>query len=136
MKRRYILTLTALVGPAAWGGPARLSFRHLSGPLYLATDAGYFPTNWLVYLGPKTVTVVGATWTPAMARTLSRCIRQVTRLPITAVIDTSPDPEWAGGNAYWKDTGALARTIPVIRSCRSARQRRSLPISSLCNTGT
>lgn len=43
--------------PAAWGGPARLSFRHLSGSLYLATDAEYFPTNWLVYIGPKTVTV-------------------------------------------------------------------------------
>jgi metallo-beta-lactamase class B len=147
VKHWYTLALIALVGPAAWGGPARLSFRHLSGPLYLATDAEYFPTNWLVYVGPKTVTVVGATWTPAMARTLSMRIRQVTRVPITAVIDTSPDPEWSGGNAYWKDIGAkifavritdelLKDTIPAIRSCRSSRQRRSFPISLLCSTGT
>jgi hypothetical protein len=115
VKRWYILTLIALVGPAAWGGPARLSFRHLSGALYLATDAEYFPTNWLVYVGPKTVTVVAATWTPAMARTLSMRIRQVTRLPITAVIDTSPDPEWSGGNTDADDVRNVVTQKAVKR---------------------
>lgn len=75
--------------------------------------AEYFPTNWLVYVGPKTVTLVGATWMPAMARTLSMRIRQVTRLPVTAVIDTSPDPEWSGGNAYWKDIGAKIFAVRI-----------------------
>ena len=129
MKSWYILTLIALVGPVAWGGPARLSFRHLRGPLYLATDTEYFPTNWLVYVGPKTVTVVGATWTPAMARTLSMRIRQVTRLPITAVVDTSPDPEWSGGNAYWKDIGAkifaVRITDELLKDSWTQRDRRS-----------
>jgi metallo-beta-lactamase class B len=129
VKRWYTLALIALVGPAAWGGPARLSFRHLSGPLYLATDAEYFPTNWLVYVGPKTVTVVGATWTPAMARTLSMRIRQVTRVPITAVIDTSPDPEWSGGNAYWKDIGAkifaVRITDELLQDTWTQRDRRA-----------
>jgi hypothetical protein len=29
-----------------------------------------------------------------------------TPLPIAEVIDTSPDPEWSGGNGYWKSIGA------------------------------
>lgn len=129
MKCCLVALLIGLMAPAAWAGTATLSFRHLSGPLYLVSDAEYFPTNWLVYVGPKTVTVIGATWTPTMAGTLAGRIRQVTRLPITAVIDTSPDPEWSGGNAYWKDIGAkifaVRATDELLRSTWSERSRRA-----------
>lgn len=124
----------ALVVQAAWAAPTGLSLRHLSGPLSLATDAEYFPTNWLVYLGRTTVTVIGATWTPAMARTLARRIRQVSRLPIATVIDTSPDPEWSGGNAYWKRSGARILAVRITdellkRTCaqRDRRARNNHP---------
>ena len=88
-------------------------FRHLIGPLYVATDAEYFPTNWVAYVGSNAVTVVGATWTPATARALSLQIRRVTPLPIATVIDISPDPEWSGGNAYWKQIGAKIIAVRI-----------------------
>lgn len=118
-----------VVGPVAWAQPATLSFRHLRGPLYLASDSEYFPTNWVVYIGPETVTIIGATWTPATARALAMRIREVTDLPITGVIDTSPDPEWSGGNAYWKDAGAtifaVRITADLLESSWPERDRRA-----------
>lgn len=129
MRHCFIAILIGFVGSPAWAGSTTLSFRHLSGPLYLASDAEYFPTNWLVYVGSKTVTVIGATWTPTMAGVLATHIRRVTRLPITAVIDTSPDPEWSGGNAYWKGIGAKIFAVRVtdelLRSTWSERARRA-----------
>jgi metallo-beta-lactamase class B len=50
--------------------------------------------------------VVGATWTPETAKELETQIKSLTALPVRDVIDTSPDPEWSGGNAYWKEAGA------------------------------
>jgi metallo-beta-lactamase class B len=78
----------------------------LTGPLYLVEDEHYVATNSLVYIGPGSVTVVGATWTPDTAKLLADQIRKLTDRPIREVIDTSPDPEWSGGNAYWKRIGA------------------------------
>ncbi|HZP06072.1 MAG TPA: subclass B2 metallo-beta-lactamase [Terracidiphilus sp.] len=78
----------------------------LTGPIYLVEDEHYVATNSLVYIGPESVTVVGATWTPDTAKLLAGQIRKLTSRPIREVIDTSPDPEWSGGNAYWKRIGA------------------------------
>jgi metallo-beta-lactamase class B len=78
----------------------------LTGNLYLVQDPNFVATNSLVYIGEKEVTVVGATWTPDTAKQLASVIRQITSLPVARVIITSPDPEWAGGSAYWKGIGA------------------------------
>ncbi len=78
----------------------------LTGPIYLVEDEHYVTTNSLVYIGPEFVTVVGATWIPDTAKLLADQIRKLTSQPIREVIDTSPDPEWSGGNAYWKRIGA------------------------------
>lgn len=78
----------------------------LMGPIYLVEDDHYVATNSLVYIGSQSVTVVGATWTPDTAKLLADQIRKLTNRPILEVIDTSPDPEWSGGNAYWKRIGA------------------------------
>ena len=110
---RHLGMLLAIASPVAWAGSANISFHHLSGPLYVATDPEYFPTNWVVYVGPKDVVIGGATWTPTMARALAARIRRVTPLPITAVIDISPDPEWSGGNAYWKQVGAKIIAVGI-----------------------
>ena len=79
---------------------------HLTGPLYVVVDTHYAKTNSLVYIGPSSVTLVGATWTPQTAETLAGEIRKVTAEPITEVVNPSDNPEYAGGNAYWKQIGA------------------------------
>jgi metallo-beta-lactamase class B len=113
MRLLGLVLLTALIAGATAGDatPAvaeasDISVNWLTGRLYLVEDSHFDATNSLVYIGKSSVTVVGATWTPETARELASDIRSVTDLPIRQVIDTSPDPEWSGGNAYWKDAGA------------------------------
>jgi metallo-beta-lactamase class B len=93
--------------------PATISVEWLTGDLYLVEDSHFVSTNSLIYIGPKQVTVVGATWTPDTAKELASRIGKLTPLPIREVIDTSPDPEWAGGNAYWRSIGAEIVTAQV-----------------------
>jgi len=134
MKRIIPTIFIALAIPLARSAPAELSLQRLSGPIYLVVDSHYASTNSLVYVGPRSVTVVGATWTPETARELAAQIKRVTRRPVTAVIDTSPDPEWSGGNAYWKAIGAkilaMKATDDVLESTwveRDQRARKNYP---------
>ena len=83
-----------------------VTLTHLTGSIYLVEDSHYAKTNSLVYIGQKSVTVIGATHTPETAKLLAEEIRQVTDNPISEVINTDYNPEYAGGNAYWKDIGA------------------------------
>jgi metallo-beta-lactamase class B len=100
--------LAALAGSAssATADEPDMSLSWLTGRVYLVEDAHFAATNSLVFVGNSSVTVVGATWTPETAKELAARIRSVTDLPIREVIDTSPDPEWSGGNAYWEAAGA------------------------------
>jgi hypothetical protein len=72
--------------------------QHLNGPIYFVEDLNYIATNYVIYVGETSVTVIGATWTPGTSEKLAEKIKRVTSKPITEVIDTSPDPEWSGGN--------------------------------------
>ena len=102
------LAATSWVGTSAAraeDGP-EISVSWLTGGLYLVEDSHFVATNSLVYIGKSYVTVVGATWTPDTAKELATRVRSLTNLPIREVIDISPDPEWSGGNAYWKEAGA------------------------------
>jgi len=86
----------------------------LTGPIYLVEDNDYDnTTNSLVYIGRTHVTVIGASWTPDTARAIAEKIERITSLPVREVIDTSPDPEWSGGNGYWKSIGAKVLAIQV-----------------------
>lgn len=129
MKRFVAIILLALAIPLVRAAPGDLSLQRLSGPIYLVIDPHYVSTNSLVYVGPQSVTVVGATWTPETARELAAKIKRVTSRPVTAVIDTSPDPEWSGGNAYWKGIGAkilaVKATDDLLRSTWVERNRRA-----------
>jgi metallo-beta-lactamase class B len=97
----------------AFAGEDGISLHRLTGPIYLVEDDHYVTTNSLVYIGPSSVTVIGATWTPDTARLLAKKIKGLTNRPIREVIDTSPDPEWSGGNGYWKSIGAKIVAIDV-----------------------
>jgi metallo-beta-lactamase class B len=96
-----------------------ITLRPLNGSLYLVEDDHYTRTNSLIYVGPSFVTVVGATWSPETARLLAEQIKQVTDRPVKEVIDTSPDPEWSGGNAYWTRMGA--KVVAASVTCASLR---------------
>lgn len=74
--------------------------------IYIAEDSHYAKTNYVVYIGATSVTVVGAGWSPDTAELLAMEIRKLTNKPISDVILPDHDPEYTGGNAYWKRIGA------------------------------
>jgi metallo-beta-lactamase class B len=78
----------------------------LFGSVYLVEDRHYAKTNYAVYIGAKSVIVVGAGWSPDTAELVAQEIRKVTNKPISDVIIPDHDPEYAGGTAYWKRLGA------------------------------
>jgi metallo-beta-lactamase class B len=86
--------------------PLRVSLSHLTGPIYVAEDYYYAKENSAVFIGPDSVTVIGATWSPATAALLAQEIHKITDKPIREVIDTNYHPDRAGGNAFWKQIGA------------------------------
>lgn len=120
MKCLFAVLALFLAIPGARAAAPHVTLRHLTGPIYLVEDTHYFTTNSLVYVGPRTVTVVGATWTPQTARALASRIAEVTKEPVTEVIDNDYNPEYAGGNAYWKGIGA--RVVSTQLTCRLMRR--------------
>ena len=83
-----------------------LTLTHFKGPLYIVEDKEYVQENSMVYIGAQSITIIGATWTPATAEKLEQEIRKVSPLPIKDVINTNYHADRAGGNAYWKKRGA------------------------------
>lgn len=81
---------------------------HLRGNVYLVEDR-YYPNateNSAVYIGDRSVTVIGATMTPETAKLLAVEIGKITSKPITEVVNTNYHPDRAGGNAYFRSIGA------------------------------
>ena len=123
--RSLAALLLCAIPASARAEPSDVSLHWLTGSVYLVEDTLCdIQTNSLVYVGRSHVTIIGASWSPATARALAAQVKAVTSLPITEVVDTSPDPEWSGGNAYWRSAGArviamkvtadlLARTWPA-----------------------
>lgn len=83
-----------------------VSIYPLIGSVYVAEDSHYAKTNYVVYVGAVSVTIVGAGWSPDTAELLAQEIRKVTDKPVKDVILPDHDPEYAGGSAYWKRIGA------------------------------
>lgn len=106
---RAMLILMALSSStlASAAESPHISIHWLTGRIYLIEDDFFdIGTNSLFYVGRSHVTVIGASWSPETARQLAEEIKTITPLPVTEVIDTSPDPEWSGGNGYWMSIGA------------------------------
>jgi metallo-beta-lactamase class B len=99
-----MLLLTAF--PISAFAAGHLSLWHLRGHLYVVEDEFYAKENSMVYVGEKSITVIGATWTPETAKQLVLEIRKISDAPITRVIDTNYHTDRAGGNAYFKAIGA------------------------------
>src|SRR6187200_581599 len=98
------LALSASMASGAAEKP-RIVVTHLAGGVYLVEDQFYSPENSVFYVDEKSVTVVGATWTPETAKELVQEIRKVTAKPIREVIDPDFHLDRAGGNGYFKSIG-------------------------------
>jgi metallo-beta-lactamase class B len=107
--------LCAMLSGAVSADDLQLSLSHLTGPIYVAEDSYYSKENSLVYVGRKTVTIIGATWTPETAERLAGEVRKVTGKPIREVVNTNYHPDRAGGNAYWKRIGARIVSTKMTR---------------------
>ena len=83
-----------------------ISIYPLTTSIYVAEDSHYAKTNYAVYIGATSVTVVGAGWSPATAELLAQEIGKITGKPIKDVVLPDHDPEYTGGVAYWKRIGA------------------------------
>ena len=114
-----IAALTTLIAAPCFGEPIPI-LRHLAGGVYVAEDSAYSKENSVVYVGPQSVTVVGATWTPERARLLHAEIRSVTDKAVTEVVNTNYHPDRAGGNGYWKEIGA--RIVSTQRTHREMKE--------------
>jgi len=99
------LVAFAPIGSISAGEPA-VSVYGLKDSLYIVEDSHYAKTNYVVYVGAKSVTVVGSGWSPETAELLAQEIRKISDKPIENVIIPDHDPEYAGGIAYWKRIGA------------------------------
>lgn len=75
----------------------------------------------MFYVGPKSVTLIGTGWSPAIASLIRQKIRSVTDKPISEVVDTDFNPERAGGNAYWKQIGAQVLSTELTASLLEQR---------------
>jgi metallo-beta-lactamase class B len=109
MKMRLIPTLFIVIGFVAEFAAAespKVVLTPLHGHLYVVEDYFYSKENSVVYVGERSITVIGATWTPETAKLLAAEINKITSKPITEVIDTNYHPDRAGGNAYFKSIGA------------------------------
>lgn len=112
--RGILLALLGFAG-AAFGADKALVVSHLRGNVYLVEDHAYVKENSVFYVGAKSVTVVGATWTPATARLLAEEIRKITDKPIEHVIDPDYHLDRSGGNEYFKSIGATIVATEMTR---------------------
>lgn len=97
------------IDPQASKAPSEentLKLLHFRGPIYISEDRFYDRENSVVYIGERSVTVIGATWTPETAKRLVDEIRKVTDKPINEVINTNWHHDRSGGNAYFKSIGS------------------------------
>ncbi len=116
MPARLVVTaLLFLFSCLTWAADLAVSLSHLIGSIYVVEDPHYAKTNSVVYVGRTSVTVIGATWSPETARLLANEIRKISDKPITDVIDPSYNPEYSGGNAYWKGIGANIVSTDLTR---------------------
>jgi metallo-beta-lactamase class B len=106
LSRMLLSVVISLIAQFVAAEGPRVVLTPLRGHLYVAEDYFYSKENSVVYVGENSVSVVGATWTPETAKLLTNEIVNITRKPITEVIDTNYHPDRAGGNAYFKSIGA------------------------------
>jgi metallo-beta-lactamase class B len=107
----------------------RLVLTRLTERLYISEDYYYVKENSVAYVGDSYVTVIGATWTPQMARLLADEIAKITPKPIREVVDTNHDLDRVGGNAYFKSIGTRIVSIKMTRDLLKQEGERSVELT-------
>src|SRR6267143_3243948 len=103
--KSFVATIFVLSICTARATEPGVSMYPLIGSIYVAEDSHYAKTNYAIYVGLSSVTIIGAGWSPDTAELLAQEIRKVTDKPIKDVILPDHDPEYSGGSAYWKRIG-------------------------------
>src|SRR5882762_1491595 len=108
--KSIIGTLFLFLIATAKATEAGVSIYPLIGSVYVAEDSHYAKTNYAIYVGLSSVTIIGAGRSPDTAELLAQEIRKVTDKPIKDVILPDHDPEYSGA----AHTGSAS----VSASCR------------------
>lgn len=106
MALTLVVTFLSAATSSSFASEPKIVLKHLKGGVYLVEDFYYVKENSAVYVGPETVTVIGATWTPESAEHLAAEIRKVTSKPIGEVIVPDYHTDRSGGSAYFRSIGA------------------------------
>jgi metallo-beta-lactamase class B len=106
---------------------AEITIRKLDGEIYLIEDRHFLATNYVFYVGSRFVTLVGAMWTPDVAAQVKDLISKVTSKPIKEIVNVDYNPEYSGGNQFWRANG-----IDVISTELTAKLQRE-QWESICN---
>jgi metallo-beta-lactamase class B len=118
--RSLIAAILVFWVSAARATEPTVSIYPVSGAVYVLEDSHFAKKNYAVYVGAESVIVVGAGWSPDIAKLLAQKIREITDKPIRDVILPDHDPEYAGGISYWKSSGAsvvsTALTAETLKS--------------------
>ncbi len=85
---------------------SKVKISHLDGPLYLIEDEYFVKENSVFYVGSEAITIISASWTPAVAEEIVSNIKKISSKPIKYVVDTHYHADRSGGNAYYKSLGA------------------------------
>lgn len=116
----FVLTLGLLLTfhpAAAQDASGKLTVHQVSGSVYVIEDNFYYKENSAFYVGDKSVTVIGATWTPEIAKLLFEEIKKITDKPVTDVILTNYHPDRAGGSGFFKTIGAALHSTQMTFDC-------------------
>ena len=126
-------TLLLLGAACLWAADPQLTLRHLTGGVYVVEDSFYSSENSAVYIGPESVTVIGATWTPETAKLLTAEIRKLTSKLIREVVNTNYHPDRAGGNAWFRSIGAKVVSTAMTRDLIQNRLGLRGPVDAQCH---
>jgi metallo-beta-lactamase class B len=107
--KSFVATLFLFLIATAKATEVGVSIYPLIGSVYVAEDSHYAKTNYALYVGAASVTVIGAGWSPDTAESLAQEVRKVTDKPIKDVILPDHDPEYTGA----AHTGSAS--VPVSR---------------------
>lgn len=78
---------------------------------YIQLDGSWFLNNAGCIIGSTTTTVIDSTGTEARARAYHAALRQVTQLPVTALVNTHSHGDHTHGNFMFADSAIVAHEL-------------------------
>ena len=89
-------------------------------------DNYWMKENSVFYIGEDAITVIGASWTPAIGEEIISEIKKLSPKPIQFVVETHYHIDRAGGNAAFKKVGAKIISTVLTKKLMQANWEKSL----------